>query len=245
MKYLLIITLVFSSLFANEKQEITLGVGSYYQTQPYKGVDNLLLPTPVIFYDNSLFYVRWTRFGVYFLGDKNDDLSWGFSLTAQPRFYGYDSGDIQGMNERKDSWEGGIAFSMQQDKSYLEVTLLTDLLRNHDSWLGKVEIGHDLKFGNFSFYPSIFASYLSDNFVNYYYGVTQQEANSRGENAYFATSGWQYGAQTYVKYPITDKLSTLLNIKADVLPSSATNSSIVKDKTIYSGLVSLIYSFEY
>ncbi|MFT5660643.1 MAG: outer membrane protein [Sulfurimonas sp.] len=245
MKYILSLLLLLNILFAQEKQTITLGLGSYVQTQPYTNVDSIVLPSPVIFFDNGLFYARWTRIGVYFLGEKNDDFSWGFSLTAQPRPFGYESSDIAGMNERKDTWEGGLAFSAKTGDTYIEILALGDLLGRYDSWIVKTELGHDFTLGDFSFYPSVTAVYQSRDFLDYYYGVTQAEATSRGEHSYRPGSGIQYGVQTYIKYPFTKQLSALVNLRADKLPSQATSSTIINDEYIYSGLASLIYTFDY
>ena len=246
MKYILLLIFVISSLLSNEeKQKITIGAGSYFQTQPYAGVNTIVLPSPVVFFDNDLFYVRWSRAGVYFLGDKTQDFSWGLSFTVQPRVYGYDSNDIQGMDKRENTWEGGLAFSAKKGDAYIEVMALNDLLNKYDSWILKSEIGYDIKYGKFSFYPSVIVSYQSKKFVDYYYGVTQKEATARGENTYTPGAGIQLGLQTYVKYPLTKKLSALVNVRADRLPSEAHSSSIVNNKYIYSGLASLIYTFYY
>lgn len=246
MKYIFLLLLNYSLLIAQEdKQTVTIGLGPFIQTQPYKDVDNIVLPSPVIFFDNSIFYIRWSRAGLYFLGEKNDDFSWGLSFTIQPRVYGYDSGDIKGMDERKDTWEGGLAFSAKTEKAYIEVMLLTDILDRYESWLVKTEIGYDLKYGKFDFYPSLIVSYQSDDFMNYYYGVSSDEAINRDESEYIASGGLQLGIQTYIKYPLTQNLSALINIRVDKLPSTATSSPIVEDDYIYSGLASLIYTFEY
>ena len=251
MKYILILILSFCTIFADEnlsktdKQKVTIGFGPYIQTQPYKDVDALVLPSPVIFFDNNLFYVRWSRAGIYFLGDIQDDYAWGFSLSIQPRTYGYDSSDIAGMDERESTWEGGLAFSAKTDNAYIEIMALTDILDRYESWILKTEIGYDIEAGDFSFYPSVIAIYQSGDFMNYYYGVSANEALRRGENTYIADGGLQLGVQTYIKYPFTKNISALINLRADLLPKEATSSPIVDDKLIYSGLASLIYSFEY
>ncbi|PHQ57073.1 MAG: structural protein MipA [Sulfurimonas sp.] len=250
MKYIVLLALLTLSLYAAEtqtKQKVTIGLGPYVQTQPYKGVNPLLVPSPVIFFDNGLFYMRWSRAGMYFLGDKSEDFSWGLSLTAQPRTYGYkaeDSEYLKGMDERETTFEGGIAFSASYDDTYIETMLLTDIFVRYESWLFKTEIGDEFVLGDFTFYPSIIVIYESDEFVNYYYGVKEYEA--RADRAQFTPgAGWQLGAQTYIKYPFTDKLSGLVNLRVDRLPSSALNSPLIESDYIYSGLVSLIYSFEY
>ena len=246
MKYILALLLIFSTLNAEEKkQKITIGAGPYIQTQPYKNVDDILLPSPVVFFDNGIAYVRWSRAGVYFYGESQDDYAWGFSLTVQPRVYGYTSSDISGMDERKNTWEGGLAFSAKTDKAYVEVMLLTDILDRYESWILKTEIGYDFEFANFSLYPSAIIIYQSSDFLNYYYGVKNSEVATSGYSAYTPSNGLQIGAQTYIKYPFTKKLSALINLRVDRISKEATSSPIVEEDYIYSGLASLIYTFEY
>ena len=249
MKYILILMLILSQLTAEtKKQKLTIGAGSYIQTQPYKNVNTIALASPVIFFDNGVAYVRWSRVGIYFLGEKNDNNSWGFSITAQPRVYGYNSSDsniLTGMNDRENSFEGGLAFSSQIDKAHFEIMALTDVISRHETWIISTEFGYDFKFGKLDLYPSFLAIYQSQEFLDYYYGVTNQEAITSTNNAYFPHAGVQLGLQTYVKYPITKNISTFLNLRVDKLSQEATDSPIVEDDYIYSGLVSLIYTFKY
>jgi len=247
MKYLLILTLLFFSMHAEEKQSVTLGLGPYVQTQPYKSVSPIFVPSPVIFFDNSIFYIRWSRLGVYFLGNKGDEFSWGFSITAQPRTYGYtadDSSALSGMDERKNTFEGGLAFSASYKDSYIETMLLTDLFERYDSWIFKTEVGSKYTLGKVKFYPSFIAIYQSADFVNYYYGVKETEARINRPQ-YTPGAGFQFGAQTYISYPLTKKLSVFVNLRADVLPKTAQDSPLIDTPFIYSGLASLIYTFEY
>ncbi len=248
MKYLFLLILIFSSVLAQEKKEkSTIGLGPYIQTQPYKDVFPIIVPSPVVFFDNGIVYARWTRFGLYFLGEKNDDYSWAFSLTAQPRPNNYkasDSNALLGMEDKKSSVEAGLAFSIKADKTYFEIMVLSDILDRYDSWIVKSELGYEFKLGNFSFYPSAILMYQSSEFINYYYGVKQSETTLiRPE--YQAHNGMQLGVQTYIEYPLSNKLSAFFNIRADKLSQEASNSPIVNDDYIYSGLASLIYTFEY
>ena len=246
MRYILIFLLLFLNLNAqDEKQKLTIGFGPYIQTQPYENVDDILLPSPVIFYDDGLFYVRWSRAGIYFLGSKQDDYAWGFSITAQPRTYGYEKDEIKGMDERETTWEGGLAFSAKTDKAYIEIMALTDVLDRYDSWILRTEIGYDFEIGKLSLYPSLIIMYQSSDFLNYYYGVKQSEEVPSGFTQYTPDNGILLGAQTYIKYPLTNSLSALINLRADKLSQEATDSPIVSENYIYSGLVSLIYTFEY
>jgi len=249
MKYLLII-LLFSTLVLSQenKQKLTIGLGPYIQIQPYKDTENIILPSPVIFYDNGLVYIRWSRAGIYFLGNKGDEFSWGLSLSIQPRVQSFDpskSNELSNINEKKSTFEGGVAFSATFKDAYIESMLLTDILDRYNDWIFKTELGYDLQLGNFGFYPSLILVYQSDDFMNYYYGVSEEEANNSSFGEYHPSAGFQIGAQTYIKYPITENLSTLINLRVDKLPKTAKDSPIIETDLIYSGLLSLIYTFEY
>lgn len=251
MRYLLLSLVLFLNVvFCDDsKQEVSIGFGPYIQSQPYKNTSDIILPSPVVFFDNSLFYVRWSRLGVYFLGDKQEEFAWGLSLTAQPRTLGYKADDadiLAGMDERKSSLEGGLAFSAKYKDTYVENMLLHDLLGYHKSWLNRTEVGTKYSLGKVNFYPSIVMLYMSDKFVNYYYGVKNNEANlAINRPAYTAHSGFEFGVQTYVGFPLSKHFSALFNFRYDLLAKGAKNSPLVEDDYIYSGLASVLYNFEY
>ena len=149
------------------------------------------------------------------------------------------------MDERKSTLEGGLAFSASYQKTkYIEIMLLADMLQTYNSWILRTEIGDQYTLGDFTFYPSLILLYEPRKFIDYYYGVKSSEATALRQQ-YSPGSGWQYGAQTYIKYPFTKKLSALINIRYDILPKSAQDSPLTDKNYIYSGLASLIYTFEY
>ena len=90
MKKLLLILILLSTLL-HAKDDTYIGLGPYFQTQPYKDADPVVLASPVIFFDNSLFYVRWTRVGMYFYGQKGEKLH-ATQHTIVPWFMRYTVG---------------------------------------------------------------------------------------------------------------------------------------------------------
>ncbi|MDY0117564.1 MAG: MipA/OmpV family protein [Sulfurimonadaceae bacterium] len=244
MRYLGFILLLFNPLLA---QTLTLGAGPYVQTQPYAGAKAVVVASPVIFFDNNIFYIRWSRAGVYFLGSKEEDYAWGLSLVAQPRPYGYESSDaaiLEGMDRRKQALEAGIAFSIKVDKIYLEIMALTDVTNHTDAYNVKSELGYEFSLGDFIFYPSFLIIYQSSKFTNYYYGVKPTEATSQ-RKAYTPTHGVDFGVQTYIEYPLHENFLILVNLRADKLSKEITKSPLVNDSYIYSGLASVLYKFNY
>jgi outer membrane protein len=231
LKILSLLFLLTVALFAKDST-MSIGAGLYSQTQPYKDAKALNLPTPVIFFDNSLLYVRWTRVGVYFMGNKSDDLSWGASLTALPRANRYDS-TTTGVEDKKSTWEGGLSFGISKQKLYAELLVLHDILDIHNAYTGQLEIGYEYKVSDVTFYPSLSFFYQSAKFINYYYEPKDPKA------------GVNVAIQTYISYPLTKKVALFLNLKAEKLSKEITNSSLIDDNIVYSSLFSLIYTFHY
>ncbi len=246
MRSLLLSILLLMQLSADDhKTPLFIGAGPYIQTQPYKGADAQVVPSPVIFFDNHLVYIRWSRVGIYVLGSSKKDFSWGISLTAQPRPFGYKSSDsptLRGMS-RNTSIEAGAALDMQYKDTFFNVVFFHDILNASNSYMARTEIGQHIKIDRFDLYPSLIAIYHAADFNNYYYGVKPSEATP-WRSAYSPSSSVSFGFQTYLKYNLSHEWSALINFRADTLSKEEQNSPIVSDKYMFSGLISMMYRFE-
>jgi len=224
-----------------QTKQAYIGGGAYLQSQPYIDADAKVLPTPVVFFDNRLFYVRWARVGMYIYGQQD----WGISITAQPNPYGYQASDspaLAGMADRNSSWEGGFSVGGENDLGFAELTWFHDLLDNSNGTKVRLELGKFIKSGRWTVSPSVLAIWLSGDFNNYYYGVRTDEATP-SRPAYTAGAGLDWAAQTYLMYDINERWHILGNLRADYLASTITNSPIVDQDWIVSGLISIMYSF--
>jgi outer membrane protein len=234
-------------VFSQQETPLFIGAGPYFQSQPYTGASMKVLPSPVIFYDNHLFYVRWTRVGVYFMGDTKDDFSWGASLTAQPQPFGYKASDapnLHGMSDKESSFEAGIALDAAYKDYFFNSAIFQDIMNKSNSYTAKAEVGKHIQFSNWDLYPSLMGIYHTAKFNQYYYGVTPSEA-TLSRSAYSPTSGIDYSFEIYAKHNITQRFSTLLNFRADYLDKTEQNSPIVSDKYMFSGLASIMYKFQF
>ncbi len=234
--------LIFISSLLKADDYLLMGAGPYIQTQPYTDTDAFILPSPVVFLQYKIFYVRWSQMGVYFYGGEN----WGLSLMIQPRPNGYraeDSKTLKGMKTRKTSWEGGISLAGKNDLGFGEIIYANDMLNSSNRSLIRGEIGTKIKMKKWTFVPSFLLLWFSEGFNNYYYGVTHKESNT-DRRYYHAQAGINAAFQNYIKYQITPKYSVLTNMRADILNSTITQSPIVSDKYIFSGMISLLYTFD-
>ena len=225
------------------KYEAHLGAGPYIQSQPYRGADPKVVPSPVIFFDNRLFYVRWARVGMYFYGGEN----WGASVTAQPRPFGYrakDSPALAGMAERQNSWEAGFAVAGRNDVGFAELTYFHDILDRSTGSLARLELGTSIASGRWLHVPSILVLWFSDSFNDYYYGVRPEESTAQ-RPAYSAEAGINFALQEFVMVPLSKDWFVSAEVRADYLASTITSSPIVDDRWMLSGMVSLLYRFTF
>ena len=224
-------------------RDFYIGGGAYIQTQPYEGHDPLVVPTPVLFADNRLFYVRWTRVGMYVFGQQN----WGVSITAQPRPFGYKSGNaavLNGMSKREPSWEAGMAIGGEFGDSFAELTWFHDVGNKSNGSLLRFELGRFFKTGKWTIVPSVFAIRYDNSFNDYYYGVRTDESTLL-RPIYIASAGYNFAAQSYFKYSYNEHWHFLGNLRGDLLASTIEKSPLVGSPYMLSGLISIIYSFGY
>ncbi|MBN2896990.1 MAG: MipA/OmpV family protein [Campylobacterales bacterium] len=224
-------------------QSLSVGAGPYLQTQPYPKADPLVLPSPVIFLEYGVLYVRWSRLGVYFAGGEQ----WGASLMLQPRTFGYEANDapmLEGMHQRKRTWEGGLSLAAKNDDGFIELCYLHDLLNSTERSLARLEAGNTYTYGAWSVTLTAMLLLFSAPYNDYYYGVRPSEARD-GREAYKANDGINVAVQSYVSYTLSKEYSLLLNLRADLLSPTITRSPIVDDALIYSGMISLLYHLEW
>lgn len=228
---------------ASNQNNAYIGAGPYIQSQPYQGAAPLVLPTPVIFFDNRLVYVRWTRIGLYVFGKQN----WGVSLTAQPRPWGYEGTDsswLSGMEQRQPSWEGGVAIGGKNRWGFAELTYFQDVLNRSNGSLVRLELGKTVTSGRWFNMPSVYVIRYSDAMLNYYYGVRPQESTLQ-RPVYDAKAGINFALQHFLMFEMSKHWFFCANARVDYLASEITRSPLVDDQWMGSVMVSLLYKFVY
>lgn len=239
------------------KDDTYIGAGPYFQTLPYKDAEPVFLGTPVFFFDNALFYLRWTRVGMYFYGEQGAKQSWGLSITAQPQVLGYYESPamtqigqheptpiLQGMPERESGWEAGLAASYSRGDLFAEFLVLQDITNRSNGTKLRLELGDSFRSGRWLFVPSLLAVWLSQPFADYYFGVPDEYTDpALGRTPYRSNAALNFAAQTYIEYSFSDHWHLLANLRADRFADTIYDSPLVGTRMMYSGMISLLYSF--
>lgn len=243
----LVIALVFSVtniafgelIDTEELKGSILGLGVLYSTQPYTDVDEDVWVVPIIKGRYKKFYIDGRSLGYVF----NDSEEFEFSVLLKPRFMGYDDSDspvLAGMDDREWSIDGGLRFKWNNQFFTLSVTALNDLLNQHQGQEISCVLSREFKDGLFT--PRLGVRYLSDDIVDYYYGVLGDEAIPT-RPAYTADAAVDYFAGLSLAIPVGEKWAIIADFEYENLSSEIEDSPIVDQEEILTYIVGAVYRF--
>lgn len=232
-----------SVVHADEQESsFMLGIGVASEDSIYRGVGTETDVLPLIIYENGSFYVQGPELGYHVVdGDRLK-----LTVLGQYRTDGYEAGDsinLAGMEERKGTFELGVAASYETEFGELSAKVVADAASEHKGyevelgWEQRVELG-----GNWALTPEASVSYRSDDLNNYYYGVRASEATVQ-RAAYTADADVVYGFGVNVDYQIDQQQMIRFGVEYTSYGSEIGDSTIVEDDK--STGVSLLYAYRF
>ncbi len=239
-KYLLLVLALFYvnvfNAYAIEKEDIPhlAGLGVLVYDGPYKGRDTQVAPAPIICWENDRFFVRELKGGVILYETEEVE----FDAFLKPRLSGYDnedSNDLDGMDDRDYSLDGGLQFTWDipvMGNLELGTSVAGDLLSEYkgmeiESTLSKL----------FDFTPvfvrlGIGVSWQSESLVDYYYGVKSTEVTAT-RSEYSPNSAVNGNIALDVYLALSEEWLVVSRVKCDFLNNEIKDSPIVdEDYTI-------------
>ena len=228
---------------------VGLGAGIRAGTSPYKGIDNIssidndndvdLLP--LYLYEGKYLFGHGTAFGVHMLNTDR----FGIDLLASYRFdrLESDSDDFfVGLEDRDQTVDGGLSFSLKGGWGKLSATWMADLLDNHNGSETDLTYRYTWQPGRWSLSPFISYVHQDEDLTNYYYGVSDQEA-APGRPAYEADSEefWRAGINT--SYQWSNNTLVFGNIAFEAVPDTIVDSPLVDEDHLTSAMIGFAYMF--
>ena len=215
MKYwslLSLVVLLNTSVLANENRGeareriepkgFLYGLGLAINQEIYKGYNYRIIPLPILGFRGDDFRV----IGPFVSYDIFQISAIEITLQAAPRFQGFDNSDsyiFENMDERKFSMDAGVGLSYEKNDWKVGVTTMFDVLNRSNGYEAKVNVSRVFRQGPLFFEPSLSASYLDSNHVNYYYGVNINETNPstfqyQGQSALNTTLGFSIATPIFL-----------------------------------------------
>ncbi len=228
--------------YADESQPLSLGVGAFVQNRAYG--DTQTIPALLINYENHYIYLH----------GADADLKLPWISSAQVQFAvranygiedGYKNSDtaiLHGMKERKSSFWLGGAVDWNTDLATVSLEWLKDASSYSQGQKAEINISKAIMYKGLLFTPRIVGTWLSDDTVNYYYGVTAAEA-TLSRRAYKGESAFNVQAGLNVALPITANQTVLFDVGVTSLGGNIKDSPIVK-KSVVTG-VGIGYSYQF
>lgn len=218
-----------------------LGVGAIAQDLGYKGQGSDSMVVPIIYLDTGRFFLMGPRAGYRLVEGE----AFNLSAIANYRFDGYESDDsraLEGMDDRDGSLDAG--FEAQYRAGFGEFTLsaVTDTLDNHSGQEVSLRYGYPVKVPRGSITPFIQTSWLSDDLVDYYYGVRADEVRE-GRSAYNPGSTNNFTAGVTGNWFLNRRHMLFLNAGYQWLGSEIEDSPIIDSDTGASAILGWIYTF--
>jgi outer membrane protein len=223
-----------------------LGVGYASRQRPYMGAKRDNTVVPVVLWDS-----RWFRIagnGVELkLADADlsptQKLSGGLLVTYERDGYtASDSPFLAGMASRNSSLWGGAVLAWDNPVAKIEADWLADLSGNSKGQRLKLRAEHRFAWNRFGLTPKVEVQRLDSQFVDYYFGVAQQEALPN-RPAYAGAAATTIGAGLRLDYAAGARHMIFLDVSDTRLPDEITRSPIVDRGATSQIAVGYVYRF--
>ncbi|MFD1911302.1 MipA/OmpV family protein [Halodurantibacterium flavum] len=219
-----------------------LGAGVFSERRAYG--DTTTSALPFLSYDSRYFSVEGTSADLKLPWISGDRLQ--FTLRARYSIgEGYEAADdpiLSGMAEREGGlWLGGTV-TFAADFADLSLEAVHDVSGDSDGSRIRLEAARSFRWDRFSLTPSIAATWLDDNAVNYFYGVLPSEAMA-GRAAYEGTATTNISLGLRAGYSLTERQMILFDASVTSLGDGITRSPITTEDSVTSVGLGYIYRF--
>ena len=221
--------------------ERSLGLGVASLPRPYVGAKNSVLPIPLVDITYKKLYVQGIQAGYWFVDNKK----WDFGVRTGIVFESLDPDDspyLTGMEERKPSIQGGLVFGWKPGKFRLTTAANTDLLNRSNGQQVSVDFSRMWQFHGraVGVMPSIGLVWQSSNFVDYYYGVTPEEAQP-GRPPFGGHSAINFRSSVLAYLFVSHRIRFIALVDVQRLDNEIIESPIVEGRRSILGLFGVTY----
>jgi outer membrane scaffolding protein for murein synthesis (MipA/OmpV family) len=179
-----------------------IGGGARLNATPYAGVGAVQDLVPLYLYEGRWVFAHGTSVGVHAF--RNDLVS--FDVLARYRFQRLDPEDeqfddplFQGLDERRQTVDGGVALGFRGGWGEVKLDWVTDLGGHHEG--DELGLGYRYSFerGRWNLSPFAAVTRQSRELVRYYFGVSTDEATAE-RPAYAPGAALNYGLGINTSY---------------------------------------------
>lgn len=221
--------------------EWSLGGGIVVSPRPYVGADPKVIPIPVIGVDYKRWFFQGIR-GGYRLIDQE---KWKANFFGQMQFKGLeasDSEELEGVNPRRKSIDGGLELIYQGRPVGFRAAFLTDVLGRNKGQEVALTAVTGAPLGKVLLLVGAGPRWLSERRVDYYYGVDLDEVRP-GREAYNPGSAWSWDLNITARIAFNPKWTFFVLMNREGLGSEIHESPLLERTSAYSLVAYLARQF--
>ena len=240
-QFLLIVTGLFTQQANVEAGEWGLGVAGVRYQPPLKGANSESAMLPYIYYEGNRLSVDFQQISYRLIAGENFE----FSVLGQLRLQGYDPGNniaLAGMEKREPSIDAGFSATFSKDWGALGIVAVTDVDDVHNGQEVDLFYSFPIPGRRWLLEPVLGVSWLSQDLVDYYYGVRASEAQP-GRPEYQGHSALNIFTEISLTYELTTHWFAFGGANYTFLDDSIRNNSIIESNHELTSFLGLVYVF--
>lgn len=210
--------------------QVSLGGALYVTSSEYVDTDPVYYPLPALTVESDRFWVHGVSGGVYLF--KNEAHSVRLGLGWMPMFFDPDDSDdarMQTLKKRDSSMAASVGYRWTSRFGIVDASMHVDVLGKSDGILMIGSYRYPVRLGDLTLVPFTTLTWASENFNDYYYGVSNAESRRSGFNAYSPDAALTPAFGMDVDYALGANWSLFGTASATLIPSEVKDSPIVED----------------
>ncbi|WP_395342558.1 MipA/OmpV family protein [Ningiella sp. W23] len=223
------------------------GVAAIGSATPYEGLSTESIVIPIVAYEGERLIWRGPSLRYKLTGVKRGEPSLQISVELAPNELEADqSAELVGIEERDISFLAGLRYVHPSKIGEFSAVFQTDITGKHNGQRGALNFQRPLlrdKQGAWVLTGGIQVEYLSDNYADYYFGVSAVEEAASSFSQYRVDDVWQGGITLGGFYRFNDKWQLTAQTRLISLANEVKDSPIVADSATFDGFIGVTYQF--
>lgn len=230
-----------------EKEPLVLGLAVMSQTEAYQDIKSETSPIPVLWGSYKRMWFRGTDIGVSVYQNEYFSVSPFISLNMGA---GYELSSVEdgsplydGLDDASGAIEAGVELEIEAGMVELGLSYRTDVSDAHKGDIAEISVEEDFVLFNGSLIvmPELALSWTSDEYNQYYYGVSEENA-TEFRPAFDIGSGTNFEASVRSMWRVGE-VRLLGRLAFDKYDSAIIDSPLAKEDQQFSIAVGLGYEF--
>jgi outer membrane protein len=225
--------------------ELSLGLAVGMERDIYRDVGTEFQLAPFLMYENGPFEIVTTDgIGASLTFYQTSMFSAALKASVLPGG-GYDPDDskfLRGMEELNTLYSAGLEFDGAYEGWEAGLDVSRDISGEHDGYEIEISLAYPWVLAGFRISPEISFTWMSEEEVDYFFGVSEAEARS-GRPAYSPGSSYEIGAEIMIQRPLFGELSIIGIVGVSTFGNDITGSPLVDEDYCIEGALGVGYTF--